>query len=280
MKLRLAYVSLAIVMSHGILLPSCYAAFEDLLFGARPTALAGACVGLNLGPEAVFYNPSGLRLPVNHALFVFFTRPYGLKELEIWALSYYRDIAFNSFAIAASSFGYTYYKERIIYVSFSKAVLPSLQLGITTKINSLFIKNYGSYFNMGVDLGLQIHVSPQVTLGICAKNVNRPRLKLNREPLPQQLTFGACYQPLKQINLVADLVKDVRFPLEFRFGVECLFMSNFNLLFGIRNNPSRFSCGISLHLKYFNFVYAVSTHCDLGLTHAVTLNLKTLDTKK
>jgi hypothetical protein len=260
------------LLVHTLFVPQGHAAFEYFPLGARSAALSGACVALPLGPESVFCNSAACVSPQRRSLLVYYARPYGLRELGMAAFSYLHGVEAVTAAVAASLFGGELYRECTLYAAVSGNIAPSIQVGFTAKLYHVAITNYGASVSMGVDCGFYIRLSPTVRWGMCATNVNRPRMGACREALPQQLSAGFSVRPLEKLQLSADLVKDLRYPTEFRFGAGLALAGFLTVQFGLRTAPARNSLGVSLYFKNARVDYGLCAHFDLGLTHVLSLS--------
>jgi len=269
---QIVCIILLVLLHYLVLVPYAYPAFEDLIIGSRPAALAGAYTGIMAGPEVLFFNPAGLSLNSTFSIATFYSRPFGLKELDISALSFSYKMRHGIIAVAARLFGRNPYQERTLYTSFAVPVTPDLYLGATLKVLNVHIHNYGSASTTGIDLGFMARLSSKICWGVCVKNINRPRIGDYGELLPQRFSTGVSVYPFEQMLISCDLVKDVRFPAEMRIGTNCNVTDILSVQMGIRNNPSRVSFGFRLNLSCAIFDYAVSKHYDLGLTHSVSLS--------
>jgi hypothetical protein len=272
MKRFCSYSAVFFLLVHTLFVPRGYTAFEYFPLGARSAALSGACVALPLGPESVFYNPAACVLPQQRSLLVYYARPYGLRELEMAAFSYLHGAETVTALVAATMVGGEFYRERTLYAAVAGNIAPTIQVGATAKLYHVAIAGYGASMSVGIDCGVYVRISPSVRWGICAANVNRPRIGACREALPQQLSAGFSARPLKTLHLSADIVKDVRYPAEFRFGAGIALAGFLTVQFGIRTAPARNSRGVRLFFKNARVDYGLCTHYDLGLTHMFSLS--------
>jgi hypothetical protein len=127
-----------------------------------------------------------------------------------------------------------------------------------------------------MNVGAALDVGSGVCLGVSATNVNAGAIGDEQE-LPVLLALGAGWRPTGEVNLQFELLKDVRYPMEFHLGAEYSFLDVLALRAGLSTEPSLYSAGCGLHAGFARFDYAFTAHPDLGLTHSISLTLAPFD---
>ena len=145
--------------------------------------------------------------------------------------------------------------------------------GVTVNYYSLSIQNYGSASAIGLDVGLLIDIADNVTWGFAAMNVNAPRIGSAKEKLPQVLSTGLVYCPIKGGTISASVIKDVHFPVELHIGVEYGVLDVIALRAGTTSDPSTLNAGIGIEYSLAKLDYAFTSHTELGITHQFSLSL-------
>lgn len=250
------------------------AGLEALPVGARSLGMAGTYVAVANTADAVFLNPAGLSLLEAPELSLFYQKPFGLAELNYGAVSVSFPLAKRQISLGMISLGNRLYKEQAFTLAYSHHYQKKLYYGISVNFQRIQISNYGTDATLGLDVGLLVPFTSRITWGFQTKNLNRPQIGQTNENLPQIFKTGISTAPYKNVLLTFELCKDVRFPVEARFGTEIKLRDRLALRLGTASHPSRFAAGFGLTLRQFTVDYAFFTHNDLGLTHQMSVSIR------
>ena len=235
--------------------------------GVATVAVAGS-------PWTVFANPAGLPSIGARTLGLSHTpRPFGLGELSRSALAFVEPLPFGTAAVTLQRFGFELYKEVTVGLLFAGSPGEGWDVGVGANYYSLSIPGYGATGAFGIDVGTLLEVADDMRAGFSVLNLNAPVIGRERERLPQILSLGFSYRPMKGFLLAVDLVKDVRFPAELDAGLEYEPVSVVRLSVGSSTEPSSFRGGVTIHYHPVEAGYTFSTHPDLGGTHHFSLVL-------
>jgi len=226
------------------------------------------------GAETLFHNPAGLGVMAHRELTLFYCNPFGLRELTYGTGVGVLPTRMGVLALGFQSFGNRLYRESSFILSYGNLYGEDLCYGFNLRYMRLEIQGYGSDAALGVDTGLLIRLSRRIKWGFFARNLNRPIIGEKKEDIPQTYSTGLSLKPTENVLLALDLYKDVRFPVEVRFGTELKVLGSLYLRTGVGSNPSRFSTGIGISIGYLQIDYAFHTHQDLGLTHQISVTLR------
>jgi len=251
-----------------------YASFELKGSSARIHAMGQAYVGLANSPDAIFVNCSGLAQLTQPSFSIFYTRPFGLKELSYGSFAAIVPTPIGTFATGITSFGNEIYREQSLILSLNRSIKQKLYYGFNLHYMKLHINGYGSDFSIGLDAGFLITVTPRLNWGFFAANINRPAIGKSSDNLPQILSTGVSIFLLNDVILNLDIYKDSMFPLEFRCGIEYLLFHRIALRSGFSTEPSQFCAGFGFLFSHFEVDYAITTHQSLGSTHHLSLQLQ------
>ena len=260
-----------ILLFAAIFVSPLHAAFENTTTGARPTAMAGAFVGLADSPDALFYNPAGIANLGYFSSSVFYTRPYQLKELDMATGAAVLPFTSYVLGLAYKRFGRTPYQEHTAYISGATTIAARVQAGVTVKFFHLGIEKYGSASTFGIDIGFLAKLTRVIKWGVCAQNINRPTIGDCREQLPLFYATGISYTPHSKFIVSLDVSKDVRYDPSLHFGASFTPLPYTALRLGVQNAPSRISFGAGLIVGRLQIDYAVRTHIDLGVSHCFSI---------
>jgi hypothetical protein len=240
----------------------------DTKKGARPLGMGGTFVAVANTGDAMYYNPAGLWQIANPYAQTFYSAPFNLKELGTTVFNFTYPMSFGNGSLNFESYGYDVYRETTLGAAYSGSFRDKLVYGVVFNYDHLNIKDAGSASTAGIDIGLLFRPHEKATIGFSARNVNRPSIK--GDELPQTFSMGLSVRMIDPLILNADVYKDVKFPADLRFGAECQFFDRLFLRLGMATEPSRFSAGLGFDFGKGAIDYAIYSHSDLGVTHAVS----------
>jgi len=253
---------------------SAFSAFEHTAGGALSISMGGAAAALMNDPWSATANPGNLPSIAERTLGMFYSpQPYGLTELSTGSLALVQPLSFGSVGLFASRYGFSLYRETEWALSFGLPLVDRLDAGVGICYNVLSIEGYGTAGTLGINAGILIRLTDDLRWGTFATNVNAPRIGEIRERLPQTFATGVAFQPVEEAVLALDLFKDVRFPMELRFGVEYAPVALLRLRAGTGTEPSSLSAGAGLRYDFVGLDYAFTAHPELGVTHQISLLL-------
>ncbi len=248
------------------------AAFDQFPPGARTGGLGLAFVALADDPTAVVENPAGLAFLARRQFSSFYSRPFGLKELETIFLS--AGVPVRSVALGAGvhRFGFRRYHEEMVFFSLSRKFSGRFSVGITVFGGRLTIPGYWDTQVVGINGGDLFRLTSRLTFAGVIKNATHAALARG-ENLPQELSAGAAFKLGKSAILSFQVTKATRFSFSFRTGVEWTFFKRVILRSGFLTQPARFSAGFGVRFGTFQLDYAYLTHAVLGGTHQFSISI-------
>ena len=243
--------------------------------GTKAIAVANAFVALSDNPWAVSYNPAGLaqiRSPVFASFYV--PQQFGVLELKTIAASTAIPFNFGTVGAFVEQFGFDLYRTTNIGLGCGFDPVERISVGATIDVEEIEIERYGVSRNVTLDVGFLGKPSANLAIGFCIKNVTAATIGTYRERLPQYVLMGASYSPFKGFSLVAELEKDIQFPLVVKVGIEQNVFEFLSLRCGIADNPDKFSAGMAVRYASVEFGYAGYSHPDLGWTHQIEVTIQ------
>jgi len=202
---------------------SVHAAFLDPGFGARPLGLGGAYTALSDDSNGAMYNPAGLSyLSRPEAGFMYAKLFYGLDNVNL-GLQYGSFVCpikrYGSIGVSYSNFvSDSQYNEAMYILSYANSISKYLDLsdpydfsvGVNLKylahsyvldpytVNDPVFASGNSKSNYAADLGVTGIIlntdSENFTLGVVAKNINRPDMGLlDQDIVPMEFRGGVAY---------------------------------------------------------------------------------------
>lgn len=259
------------------------AQFENTDVGARQTGMNGAFTSLADNSLAIFYNPSGLGQMKNREFSIFYNpAPYGLTDLSTAAITFAEPTKYGTVGAAFKTYGFDLYRENNFIVSYGNNYKNRIFYGLNLNLYNLSIQNYGSATSFGVDIGAMAYLAKFLQWGFFGKNITGSKIGASKEEIAQVYRTGFTYQPLDYFRFVAEIEKDIKYPVSVIGGIEYNIIDFLDLRAGVGSQPTTFSAGIGVNYSLFSFDYSMRKTEDLGFTHlgSITVNFGGIVGKK
>lgn len=247
-------------------------AFAQPVMGSRGIALGSATTAIYDYEWGLFSNPATIDTETATIGFYGF-RYYGFPEITDIAALTSVPLEFGVASFGLSRFGDDLFSETQVKTSL-KVDVQGVSIAASISYNHISQGgNYGSGGAFGIDLGVFSNLSEKFSLGAKIQNANRPSYNFDSydEELPQNLSVGVSYQLEKSAILVFDVLKDVRFPVSFRGGVEIEVIDKLVGRIGITTEPVTYSFGIGYCITKFDVNFGVQRHEILGISPGLDL---------
>ena len=202
------------------------AAYVDIGYGARPSALGGAYTAKANDAHAVLWNPAGLMRSSGTSATFMYTRQLNLIPCFFGAVGM-RFGKSQAMGVAAIANGDDVYRESTLVVAYAhrfagSPFLKRLLLGVNAKFRySSFGNNdqtefsdtivSGDAWGFGVDVAVQYVASGRFVWGIMARDMispvqysNETTGKTYSENIPPAVIGGLSYRALKRVSLSMD----------------------------------------------------------------------------
>jgi hypothetical protein len=247
----------------------------DLYGSARADAL-GYSVTADPAAGSVHANPAAAATRSRPTAHFYARQSFGLSALRYGATSVILPFEWGVPSAGASTFGFDEYREVHLSAGYARSVsfgtTRSIHLGTTVRYHHTSIAGFGSSGAVGLNVGFLLALLRSLHLGAHATNVNGAHLATN-EPLPRTLALGLHYRPLDHVSVLADVFKDVRFPLSVRGGIEIRPVAPLVLRTGITTAPVRFMGGAGVRLGPLQASIAAEQHQELGWSPSASLRV-------
>jgi hypothetical protein len=248
----------------------------DLYGSARSDAL-GHSTTASLSATGVHANPAAPASRSKGTAAFYARQSFGLTALRYGATHVAVPVAWGTFSGGASTFGFDEYREVHLSAGFARrfrlGTSRSVHLGATARYYHTSIAGYGTASALGLNAGFVLSLFRSLHLGAHATNLNGSTL-VQGEPIPRTLAIGLQYRALRQMYVLVDLFKDVRFPTAVRSGIEVRPVPILALRAGITTAPVRFMGGIGIHLGPLRADIAAEQHQDLGWSPSASLRVR------
>jgi hypothetical protein len=210
------------------------------------------------------YNPAHLARE-NFELLSFGQQKFGLDEFRSFDLS----LQTRSFGLCLNGFGGDYYRENRVALGLAFGLNRNLAAGIEIDLLNNWIKDYANRFGYGLKLG-GLYQAGQFIFGAFVNNLNQPRFSaIDRLPISYGIDF--CYAASVRFAPYFSILGSDQIPPFFRFGIGLAPASPVKITAGVNTDPVQLEYGFQFRIRSLNFLYAGSTHSQLGLTHGLGL---------
>ena len=247
------------------------AAGQTLDEGGRLASLSGGGSAVDVDIWG-FVNPASGIEPGSSALGVHVSQAYGLAELRSGAIVTARTFDELTVSFGARTFGFELYRESSFRLRASRRLgrlAGGLRVGVALGYHHLGIDEFGSAGAVTVDAGWIASPLPGLMLGGSVVNLNGGSYTAH-DDLPRVLKLGAAYSP-GRITVIADVMKDVRYPLSLIMGAEFIPHDAFVVRAAAATEPERFTAGVGLRLGPMTIDLSTERHYLLGWSPAVGL---------
>jgi len=252
-------------------LPAPPEAKAQLTLGARGASMGQATTALNGDIWNVFSNPA--LLPDSaHAVSFYGIRNYGLSELTDVALAGHITTVWGTAGIGLHSYGDELFRESRYRLGYMNSY-SGIQAGIIVNYTHFFIQDHGSAGSVTIDTGLAYSIIEALWLGARVTNMTRARIGQAAEELPRELAIGLSYRLADRAQFTSDLVKDARFPVSYRGGLEVRVYEEFRARGGITTEPVTYSLGMGYSFSSFGINVVAQQHYVLGWSPGFDLNI-------
>lgn len=242
---------------------------SQAVVGARELAMGQAVTALD-SRWSVFGNPALMDREKRSVSF-FGVRYYGLSEITDMAASLTYPTPAGTFGGGVYRYGDELFSENRLRLGYKNA-FQGFHYGLALNYNHIVQGGgYGSLTALGIDAGLAARIAEGFTVGAKATNINQPSYgsynNISEEP-PRELSIGFSYRLSGLALFSSEVVKDVRFPLSYRGGVEVKLFDRLKGRAGITTGPVTYAAGFGYSAERWGVNVAVQQHENpvLGLS--------------
>lgn len=245
-----------------------FPALAQLNMGARGVGMGQATIALPNYDWSLFSNPA---MTGNERIVLGFygLRNYGFSELTDMSAIGSVPTKFGTASLGFHRYGDNLFNETRIRLGYNNE-WRMLHFGITANYNHIsFGGDYGSGGALGLDVGIAAELTDDLWIGARSTNVNYPKYSGMDEELPRDIALGFSYV-LNELALFSfDMVKDVRFPVSYRGGIEVSIIDELKGRVGITTEPISYSLGFGYASERWDVNFAVQKHELLGFSPGV-----------
>ncbi len=244
-------------------------------YGGKSIAMGGTGVTFQ-DVNALLNNQAGLAGIDRFTAIISAEQRFAAQELQSLAAGIVIPTALGgTFGLSLNYFGFDLYNEQRIGLAYSRKLFPELSIGAQFLLHHTQIEEYGSRVLPAVEFGLIYDVTQELSIGAHLFNPMRIEV-LPEEFLPTVLRIGLSYEPSEKALFLAEVSKDIEYPVQARAGIEYRLVEQLVIRSGIQTAPEQWSFGLGYWLKEQRLQLDVSAahHQFLGFTPGISLSLR------
>jgi len=221
---------------------------------------------------SVVSNISGLAHLQSSAFGISYASYFGLKALN----KYHAAIAIPYRplwgGLSISRYGDQQYNETFLGLGIAHKI-RNVSLGIKADLFQLQVSEERTIHSFLLSFGGQAELSKELSFGAYIHNGNQARIRKDfDERLPTLMKLGILWKPSSFLHLSMEAEKEVRYPINWKAGLEYSPVKGFRLWTGINSSPSRIFLGAGVRKYNFEIAYAAGAMGAVGAIHHLTLN--------
>lgn len=242
--------------------------------GARSIAMGKTGVSLK-GIDALLNNIAGLSNISSLSGLIAAEQRFASEDLQSLAAGVALPTNSGTFGLNIQHFGFDLYNEQRLGVFYARKLLPNLSIGAQFLLHNTQIEEYGNKLLPSFDLGLQLNVTDQITVGANIFNPIRQEIVAD-EFLPTIMRLGVSYQSSDKVIFVLEASKDIEYPVQVNAGIEYMVIEQLFLRTGISTEPTLWSFGVGYYMEAsrLQIDISASNHQFLGFTPAITIGYR------
>lgn len=261
-----ALSSLLLAFASLVLLPAASAQNGVPPSGGARSAGMGFTGVTYTDVNSLFTNQAGLGRLHTFAATAFAEQRFFLSELQ--GISAGAALPSNSgtFGLTINYFGFEDYNEQRAGLAYGRKLSNKLSIGAQLLMLNTRIPEYGNKANITFEAGLLADLLPQLSLGFHVYSPARIQL-VEEQYLPSVFRLGLNYAPSDKLQILAEVEKDIDYPVRTKLGLEYTIVEAFRLRVGAATNPVNLSFGLGYRLDSgIALDIASSYHEILGFT--------------
>jgi len=216
--------------------------------------------------NSLFTNQAGLGRLNSFATTAFAEQRFFLSELQGISAGAALPTNSGTFGLTINYFGFEDYNEQRAGLAYGRKLSDKLSLGAQVLMLNTRIPEYGNKANITFEAGLLADLLPQLSLGFHVYSPARIQL-VEDEYLPSVFRLGLNYSPSDKLQILAEVEKDIDYPVRTKLGFEYAIVDAFRMRVGAATEPVNLSFGLGYRLENgLALDIASSYHEILGFT--------------
>ena len=221
-----------------------------LPMGSRSHALGNASVAID-DIWAYHHNPANLVSVKKLGFGLSYENRFLLKELQSQGLVVALPLKAGVISFGLQSFGFKNFRTNRLGLGYSMKLADFLSCGVQLNYHQVRLTDaYGRKDALTAELGLRADITDNWKVAFSIFNLTRTKIsEFGEDRLTTLMRLGTQYTFSEKVMLVAELEKNIEFPVRFKTGIEYSPIRKLFLRGGFATQPIELSAGLGYRFK-------------------------------
>ena len=221
-----------------------------LPMGSRSHALGNASVAID-DIWAYHHNPANLVSVKKLGLGLSYENRFLLKELQSQGFVVALPLKVGVISFGLQSFGFKNFRTNRLGLGYSMKLADFLSCGVQLNYHQVRLTDaYGRKDALTAELGLKANITDNWKVAFSVFNLTRTKIsEFGEDRLTTLMRLGTQYTFSEKVMLVAELEKNIEFPVRFKTGIEYSPIRKLFLRGGFATQPIELSAGLGYRFK-------------------------------
>lgn len=221
-----------------------------LPMGSRSHALGNASVAID-DIWAYHHNPANLVSVKKLGFGLSYENRFLLKELQSQGFVVALPLKVGVISFGLQSFGFKNFRTNRLGVGYSMKLAEFLSCGVQLNYHQVRLTDaYGRKDALTAELGLRANITDNWKVAFSVFNLTRTKIsEFGEDRLSTLMRLGTQYTFSEKVMLVAELEKNIEFPIRFKTGIEYSPIRKLFLRGGFATQPIELSAGLGYRFK-------------------------------
>ena len=221
-----------------------------LPMGSRSHALGNASVAID-DIWAYHHNPANLVSVKKLGLGLSYENRFLLKELQSQGFVVALPLKVGVISFGLQSFGFKNFRTNRLGLGYSMKLAEFLSCGVQLNYHQVRLTDaYGRKDALTAELGLRANITDNWKVAFSVFNLTRTKIsEFGEDRLSTLMRLGTQYTFSEKVMLVAELEKNIEFPVRFKTGIEYSPIRKLFLRGGFATQPIEISAGLGYRFK-------------------------------
>ncbi len=221
-----------------------------------------------LNVERVLFHPGLLTKSFSFRVDAYYTRPFGIRELDTSSVLVSFPFTDNRFGIAFTTFGSDIYSENTVALIHVFPLIRFINLTSELTWQPIEVRGFQRMSDISLSEGLHVRMS-RLSIGFRFINLVSGGDANSRSVQSRAFNLNAAYAPSARLLFASALLTESGLPTMFVFENRLKVQKFISFLSEIGTNPSHFGFGLELRFKKIMLDYHLKQHTELGITSRV-----------
>ncbi len=215
-----------------------------------------------------YCNPAIISTIDTYKITVNYVNRFQLKKLSTTSISASIPTKFATFGLALSHFGYTQYNEIQAGLAIARNFTHRFHVGMQFNYYAVLLSPTEGYRSTVIaQIGIVSKISEVLFISFHTYNPAQTNIKLEltEKRIPSIFSLGTEYYFSDKLLWLAQLDKEIDYPLQWRTGFEYRMVKELSLKMGGYGNPFVPNLGVSVFIKQLQIDLNFERHPTLGI---------------